>query len=65
MEHKSKNGKVYLIGEVKEYRADKTFDILVILDCENIKDNVEIVGFYFGEYDYEVTENYINLKEND
>ena len=65
MEHKSKNGKVYAIGEVKEYKADKTFDMLVIMDFDNTKDNVEIVGFYFGEYDYEVTEYYINLKEND
>lgn len=65
MKHESKNGKVYLIGEVKEYKADKTFDILVIMDFENTKGNVEIVGFYFGEYDYEVTENYINSKEID
>lgn len=58
MKHKSKNGKVYEIGEVKEYKGNKTYDIILIMDWES-GENVKIVNFYFGNYDYEITEVYI------
>jgi len=54
LRHKSENGKVYEIGEVKEYKGNKTYDITIIMDFGDIEkdENVKIIGFYFGDYDY-------------
>ena len=62
MEHKSSNGKSYEIGEIKEYRGNKTYDIVTIMDFE--VEGMEIIGFYFGEYDYNVTEDYIKWNQD-
>lgn len=61
MKHISENGKTYEIGEIKEIDGDKTYDIIAILDF-NVE-TVEIVGFYFGKYNYKTTEAYIKKSD--
>lgn len=60
MEHISKNGKTYDICSLVEYKGGAFYDIVVILEWG---EPPEIVSFYFGDYDYEVTEEYIEEYE--
>ena len=60
MKHVSRNGKEYEIGEIKEYRGTATYDMVVIMDWNN---RVEIINYYFGDYNFEVTEEYIKEGE--
>lgn len=63
MEHVSKNGKTYEIGELMEVGGETTYEINVIMDWQE-SEPIKIVGFYFGDYDYDITENYIQEYEN-
>lgn len=63
MEHTSKNGKVFEIGQIYEYRGTKHYDIVIVMDWNNEDAPPIMVGFYFGEYDYETTEYYINIHD--
>lgn len=65
MEHKSKvDGKIYDIGRVLGYDDNLSYDIVTIMyfpanDEMNNGKIVRMLDFYFGEYDYEYTEEII------
>ena len=63
MEHASRNGKTYEIGEIKEYGGEKTYEMVAIMDFPTDEQPVRFIDFYFGQYDYETTEHYIQKKE--
>lgn len=63
--HKA-SGLTFECGELMEFPVDgtrKTYDITVITSWDRTEDGCEpviIVGFYFGEYDAELTDYYID-----
>lgn len=59
MEHISKSGRLYELGEVKDY------GMLVIFDWDVDADPVKIVGFYLGDYDHETTEYIVEKYEKE
>ena len=65
MEHKSKiDGKTYDIGRVLSYDENLTYDIVTVMYFPTIEEMendkiVRMLDFYFGEYDYEYTEEII------
>lgn len=52
------NGKTYEIGLIVDNGSLKSYDIITIMDFSDL-DDIRIVGFYYGDYDYNVTEEYI------
>ncbi len=59
MTHISKtDGKTYEIGLIVENDILKSYDIIAIMDFSDL-DDIKIVGFYYGDYDYNIAEAYI------
>ncbi|MEY8352562.1 hypothetical protein AALB39_04305 [Lachnospiraceae bacterium 54-53] len=52
------NGKTYEIGLIVDNASLKSYDIITIMDFSDL-DDIKIVGFYYGDYDYNITEEYI------
>lgn len=73
IQHKSKiDNQIYEIGRLEEVNYEnkltgKTFDIIVILysplsnsDTDTFEDvDTEFIGLYYGGYDWDITEGYI------
>ena len=57
------DGISYEIAKAICPKTGENYDITIIIkfpsDQENDESNVNIVGFYFGDYDFEITEDYI------
>lgn len=66
MEHISRNGKSYEIGKINDIKTNQTYDITTIMFFPSEEEmdkgaRVEMVGWYFGDYNYDTTEEYIKL----
>lgn len=59
-----RSGLAFEIGTMDDTDGIHTYDITVITKWDNEEDcigsGVEIVGFYFGEYDKDITDDYID-----
>ena len=51
--------KTYEIGLIVDNDSLKSYDIITIMDFSDL-DNIKMIGFYYGDYDYIITEHYIN-----
>jgi hypothetical protein len=66
-----KSGKKFEVGQVVDQNDGCTYDINVIMmfpdfDDENFDEDtsdleVKMIGFYFGDYDEETTDDYIDM----
>lgn len=61
MKHISKiTGRSYQIVDGMDNSKNESYDIKIIMDWDNNTDEVPfIINFYFGEYSFEITEEYI------
>lgn len=60
-----KSGKSFEVGQVIDQNDGRSYDINVILQFPDDDDDedleVKLVGFYFGDYDEETTDDYIDM----